>query len=421
MSIKSFISNTWLQIRSMISTLSKPERWLIDMFGGGESKAGVRVNADNAIKVIAVFACVRLISETVASIRPKLLRKLKRGNEEATDELLYHLLYYLPNPEMTAFEFWQVMMFFALLYKNGGLAEIVRNQNGDIVELWPIPPWCWTQDRNPNTKELMYKVNAPDKKQYTLYPEDVFHLKGFTFNGIEGFDPVELFKEAAGLSIAAEEYASRYFSNGTNAGGIVEYDGKMSDIAFDRYKKSMSEEYAGLGKSNRLIFLEQGAKFTKIATPPNESQFIETRQHQVVEIARFFNVQPDMIMDFMRATFSNIEHASLRYIMFTIDPWAEKIELAIYKDLIMPQKRKKLYAKFNFNKLLRADFKTRMEGYHWMIQDGVYSPNDVLELEDKNPIPGSEGDRHYINGNMVPLEMAGMNLVNTIDKGGGNK
>jgi HK97 family phage portal protein len=415
------MSNAWLQIRSMTSTISKPERWLIDMFGGYASKSGARVNQDTAMKIIAVYACIRLISETIASIRPKLMRRLKRGKEEATDEALYHLLYYLPNKEMTAFEFWQVMMLYALLYKNGGLAEVVRNEAGDPVELWPIPPWCWTQDRNPKTDELMYRVNAPDKKQYILYPENIFHIKGFTINGVESFDPVGLFKEAAGLSLAAEEYASRYFSNGTNAGGIVEYPGKMTDEAFKRYKDSLREEYTGLGQSNRLIFLEQGGKFTKISTPPNESQFIETRQHQVVEIARFFNVQPDMIMDFLRATFSNIEHASLRYIMFTIDPWAEKIELAIYKDLITPQKRKKLYAKFNFNKLLRADFKTRTEGYHYMIQDGVYSPNDVLDMEDRNPIDGPEGDRHYINSTMVPLEMAGMNLKNTLDKGGGSK
>jgi HK97 family phage portal protein len=393
--------------RMLTSLISKPEKWLIDMFGGHSSKSGINVNEDTSMKVIAVYACIRLLSETIASMPPKFYRNIKRGKEPAKYDPLYNILHYEPNSEMTAFEFWQTMMFYALLFKNGALAEIETDRSGKIIGLWPIPPWCWDLKRDEATKELRYHIRAPNCKIYKLRQENIFHIKGFTFDGISSYDPVELFKEAVGISIAAEEYAALYFSNGTNVGGFVEVPGQLGDVAFNRLQKDLRDKYQGLGKSNRLILLEEGSKYQKITTPNNESQFLETRQHQVVEIARFFNVPPDMIMDYMRATFSNIEHASLRFVTFTMRPWAVKIEQAIHKYLLLERQKIEYFAKFNFNELLRADFKTRMEGYRAMFQTGAFSVNNILELEDMNPIaPEKGGDTHFVNGAMIPLELA---------------
>lgn len=394
--------------RMLTSLISKPSKWLVDTFGGASSKAGVRVNEDTSMKLIAVYACVRLISETIASMPPKLYKRLEgKGKEPAINEPLYNILHYEPNSEMTAFEFWQVMVFYALLFKNGALAEIETDNAGRIVALWPIPPWCWDLDREPITRELRYNIRAPDGKFYKLRQEDVFHIKGFTFDGVCSYDPIELFKESVGIAIAAEEYAALYFGNGTNVGGFIEVPGAMSDEAFNRFKKDLKDNYGGLGKSNRLIFLEEGAKYSKISTPNNESQFLETRQHQVVEVARFFNVQPDMIMDYMKANYNVFEQASLRFVTYTMRPWAVKIEQCIHKYLLLQRQKGKYFAKFNFNELLRADFKTRMEGYRALAQIGVFSINNILELEDLNPIPAEEGgDTHWLNGAMIPITLA---------------
>jgi HK97 family phage portal protein len=182
----------------------------------------------------------------------------------------------------------------------------------------------------------------------------------------------------------------------------------MSDEAFNRYEKTMTEKYSGLKNSNRLIFLEEGLKFTQLTIPPESAQFLETRKFQVIEIARFFNVPPHMIMDLERATFSNIEQQSLGYVMYSLMPWLVKWEQAIFKDLLTPTERKKFFSRFTVAGLLRGDFKTRMEGYHIMLQDGVYNADEIREMEDMNPQNDGQGQIYYVNGNMIPKAMAGL-------------
>jgi HK97 family phage portal protein len=225
-----------------------------------------------------------------------------------------------------------------------------------------------------------------------------------------------------GLSLAAEEFGENFFSNGTNVGGIVEYDGAMSDKAFDRFKSDVKDNYEGLGKSNRLIFLEQGAKFTAVNTPPDKAQFLDTRKFQVIEICRFFNVPPHMIMDLERATFSNIEQQSIGYVVYSLRPWLVCIEQSAYKDLLLPNQQKKLFFKFNVDALLRGDFKTRMEGYAISRQNGWLNANDIRELEDMNPIPDDQGGNIYlVNGNMLTALQASEQNKGGENNAGGNQ
>lgn len=385
------------------SSLSNPEKWLIDLLGGAKSKAGVQVNIDRALQVMAVYSCVKLLSETIASLPLPLYRRLERGKEKAYAHPLYPVLHDITNPEMTSFEFRQTLMVNMLLTK-GGFAEIVRNGAGQIAELWPIPSGRVDVKRDPSSKELLYFIHAPDGKGYILRANQVLHLKGMSLDGINSFEPVVLAREAFGLAIATEEFGARFFSQGTHAGGIAEYPGKLSDEAFERYKKSFNEAHSGLTNSSRIIFLEEGLKFHKIDTPPDASQFIETRKFQVIEVARFFNVPPHMIMDLERSTNNNIEHQGLSFVIYTLRAWLVKIEQAIMKDLLNPTERKKYFAKFNVDGLLRGDFKTRMEGYSFGRQNGWLSANDIRELEDMNPIPADQGgDWYMINGNMKPM------------------
>lgn len=395
--------------------LVNPAQWLRDWFAGGPpSLTGVNVNEENAVKLISVFACVRLLSESIAMLPFPLYKQLKIGKEKAYNHALYPILHDISNPECTSFQFRQIMMVNALLCGEG-YAEIQRNQSGDVAALWPIPSKYVTKGRNSNTKELVYKINNPDGTESVLYPEQIFVLPGMGFDNVNHFKPVILAREAIGLGLATEAFGATFFGNGTIATGIVEYPGKMSDPAYDRYEKTMTDKYAGLKNSNRLIFLEEGLKFTQLTIPPESAQFLQTRKFQVIEVARFFNVPPHMIMDFEGATFSNIEQKSLEYVTYSLLPWITKWEQSVLKDLLTPNERKKFFAKLTVDALLRGDFKTRMDGYHMMIQDGVWNADEVRELEDQNPQPDGQGQIYLCNGNMIPKNLAGKINV----KGGG--
>lgn len=399
----SFVTSI-IEKRSRSSGVLNPEQWLTNLFGGGgASKAGVTVSEDNAMQIMAVFACVRLKSETIASLPFNMYKKKKVGKEKAESHPLYSLLHDIPNPEQTSFEFIQMMEVCKMLCGES-FAEIVRDPiTMDITELWPIPNNYITPYYYIDTQRLAYyKVTLPNGGTQNLYPEQVWHWKGLAKERTKVFQPIVMAREALGLALAAEEYGERFFSNGTNVGGIIEYPDKLESEAATRFRESIREKYEGLSKANRLIFLEQGSKFTAVNTPNDKAQFIDTRKFQVIEICRFFNIPPDMIQDLERATFSNIEQQSIRFVIYSIRPELVYIEQSAFKDLLLPGERKKYYFKLNVDALLRGDFKTRMDGYAVGIQNGIYSPNKVLELEDMDTFEG--GDTHMVNGNMIPVE-----------------
>ena len=409
---------TNIRIFEKRSGLSSPERWLIDALGGYDSRAGVKVNLETSLKVIAVYSCVKLLSETMASLPLVMYKKVERGKKKADNHPLYSILHDIPNPEQTSFEFWQMMMVNMLLTK-GGFAEIVRDGGGFITELWPIPSNRVYVRRNLQTKEIFYQVIDYQGAMHTLYPENMLHIKGMSFDGFNCFEPVELFREAVGLGIAAESYGSYFFSNGTNTGGIVEYEaGKvLSKDAKDYFRKTFNEAYTGLGNSNRLLFLENGAKFQKVSTPPDTSQFLETRKFQIVEIARFFNVPPHKIMDLERATFSNIEEQNISFVVDTIRPWCVKIEQSIFKDLLIPSERKRYFTQFSVDAILRGNLESRYTSYAIARNWGWLNVNEIREKENENDI-GPDGDIYLQPLNMVP---AGEEVPTMPGKGGKNK
>jgi HK97 family phage portal protein len=397
------------------SSVSNPEKWLIDMFGGYQSKAGVNVTEDTAIKVVAVFACIRLLSEQIASLPLHLYKKSKSGKEKAYDHPLYTVLNDIPNPEQTAFEFWQMMMVNMLLTPDG-FAEIVRDGAGNITELWPIPSNRVHVERNPRTDELMYHVTFEDGTYDTLYPDNMLHIKGIRMARTQGYKPIELARECVGLSIAAEEFGSAYFANGAHPSGIIEYAEKLKGEALDNYKKEMRQAYAGLGNSHRLMLLESGSKFNNIITPPNEAQMLETRKHQVVEVARFFNVPPHKIMDMERATFNNIEELNTSFAQDTLVPWCIRIRQSVFKDLLTPWERKKHFAEHNLGALMRGNMESRYTSYAVARNWGWLNVNEIRELENMNGI-GADGDIYLQPLNMVP---AGEEIPVIPGKGGKN-
>lgn len=384
------------RIRSAVSTLANPERWLIEMFGGTHSKSGTRVNENTAVKVTAVFACVRLLAQTLASLPLHTYKRVGDGRERAYDHPLYSLLHSLANPECTSYNFRLIMMVNLLLTGNA-YAEIVRNGAGHITELWPISSSRVNIRRNFATNEIFYDVYTLDGKLRTLYPEKMFHLQWIGTENFDSFKPVALAREAIGLSIATEEFGSRFFSNGANASGIAEYPGKLSEDAHNRFEKTFNEKYVGISKNQRVLFLEEGLKFTKLTVNPNEAQAVETREFQVVEIARFYNVPLHLIQENTKSTSwgTGIEEMNIGFVTFSMRPYLVCWEQEMIKSLFLPSERRTYFSEFNVDGLLRGDSKSRAEALDIKMRNGVINADEWRAMDNMNPQPNGIGKKYY--------------------------
>lgn len=382
--------------------LARPDAWLSKMLGGSiRTKTGVSVNEENALKYSAVFACVRVISEGVATLPFPIYQKLERGKEKARNHPLYDMLQIKPNPEMTAFSFRETMQMHLLLWGNA-YAEIEFSKAGKPLNLWLLTPNRTKRVRDDQGR-TRYRVTLPNGSEKLLYKEQVLHISGPSLNGIDGLSPIGYNREAIGLGMATEEFGSRFFLNGTNMGAVVEHPGTLSDSAEKHLKGSLQEKYEGLGNAHRLLLLEEGMKLHKIGIPPNDAQFLETRKFQTREIARFYNVRPHMIGDLENATFSNIEHQGIEHVVHTLTPWLRRWEQEVNTKVVTD---KGFFAEFVVDALLRGDIKSRYEAYAIGKQWGFLNTDMIMENENMNPLPDNLGQMFYVPMNMVPAEQA---------------
>ena len=379
-------------------------------FGG--STAGKRVNERSAMQMTAVYSCVRILAEAVAGLPLHLYRyKEDGGKEKALDHPLYLLLHDEPNPEMSSFVFRETLMTHLLLWGNA-YAQIIRNGKGEVIALYPLMPNRMVVDRDIHG-QLYYQYTrsteeAPTMKGVTvnLPPSDVLHIPGLGFDGLVGYSPIAMAKNAIGMAIACEEYGAKFFANGAAPGGVLEHPGTIKDP--QRVRESWQSTFGGSGNSNKIAVLEEGMKYTPIGISPEQAQFLETRKFQINEIARIFRVPPHMVGDLEKSSFSNIEQQSLEFVKYTLEPWLVRWEQSIQRTLFSPEEKKRYFAKFNVEGLLRGDYASRMSGYATARQNGWMSANDIRELENLDRIPTEDGgDLYLINGNMLPLGNAG--------------
>lgn len=411
--VKTFFKN--------LSTLARPSPELRSALGSILSKVGIHINAKNALQTTAVFACVRLLSESIASLPLFLYRKTETGKEKATDDPLYGVLHDVWNPECDSFQGWQSFVANMLIYGRG-YAEVVRNNAGQVVQMWNITTPYVRVQRNPDTQELEYVVTPSEKEQFTLRKDQIFRVDWFSMDALNAFKPLELAQNAIGLGLAAEEFASNYFKNGANVGGIIEYPDVIGDNDLEQYKKDVRKEYEGLSNTARLLFLEQGGKFQKVSNTPEESQMLETRKFQVEEVARLYNVPLHMIGDLDHATFSNIEQMSLNYVIYSLRPHLVRIERATIAQLLTPLDRKTLFTKFSADALLRGDYLSRMQGYAQARQNGWMSANDIRDLEDQSRIPAEQGgDAYLANGALRSIAALAAAPAESTKNGGESK
>ena len=378
----------------------------------GGSTAGKAVTEHSAMQMTAVYACVRILSEAIAGLPLHLYRyNGDGGKEKAVNHPLYLLLHDEPNPEMSSFVFRETLMTHLLLWGNA-YAQIIRNGKGEIVALYPLMPNRMTVDRDEQGRLYysyqMSNSDAPTMPGGTviLKPSDVLHVPGLGFDGLVGYSPIAMAKNAIGLAIATEEYGAKFFANGATPGGLLEYPGVVKDP--DRVRESWNRGFAGSQNSGKVAILENGMKYTPISISPEQAQFLETRKFQINEIARIFRVPPHMVGDLEKSSFSNIEQQSLEFVKYTLDPWVVRWEQSIQRTLLTQDEKRQYFVKFNLEGLLRGDYKSRMEGYAVGINNGFMSVNDVRRLEDWDLVPDSlGGNLHMVNGNMVPLQDTG--------------
>ncbi len=379
----------------------------------GRTTSGKPVNERTAMQTTAVYACVRILAEAVASLPLHVYEYQDDGGKKLVhDHPLYYLLHDEPNPEMTSFVFRETLMSHLLIWGNA-YAQIIRDGAGRVLGLYPLLPDKMEVQRDDRGNiYYVYSRNSdenPTFKEYgniKLKAEDVLHIPGLGFDGLIGYSPIAMAKNAVGMTLACEEYGASFFANGANPGGVLEHPGVLKDPS--KVRESWNSVYRGVNNAHKIAVLEEGMKYQQIGIPPEEAQFLETRKFQINEIARLYRIPPHMVGDLDKSSFSNIEQQSLEFVKYTLDPWVIRWEQSLQRSLLLPGEKGKYFIKLNVDGLLRGDYQSRMNGYAVGRQNGWFSANDIREMENMNPIPDEEGGNLYlVNGAMTKLADAG--------------
>ena len=359
------------------------------------SSSGLRVSPDAALRLSAVYACVRILSETMASLPLVLYRtRSDGGKDRVTDHWLHSLLCRRPNRYQNPFE-WREMLQGHLALRGNAYNQIVTNPRGEITELVPIHP---DRIRVEILKSGEYRYRVTDRfGSETVLPRgEVWHLRGLSSDGLLGMSPIDLARESLGMALAAQDYGARFFANDAKpTGGWIEFPGSFKDPEAKRvFRESYQAAQSGANRGKVLV-LENGMKFHEVGVTNKDAQFLELRKFQITDIARLFRVPPHMIADLDRATFSNIEQQSLEFVMHTMTPWAERWEASIESELLLDGDD--LEIEFDFANLMRGDAASRSAYYQSGIQNGWLTRNEARIAENLNPIDGLDEPLRPLN------------------------
>lgn len=379
-------------IKRETSTLSSPKEWFSSMFAS-TSASGVNVTADTALQHTAIYTCVNILSESIGSLPFSVYRTEQKDKKhykfKDTTHPLHFILHDEPNPDMTAFTFFQLVMIHLALRGNF-YAQIVRDNAGRVLGYYPLHNEKMQVVRLENGK-IGYIYNHSNFGSVALEASEVLHFIGMTLDGIVGISPISYNRHTIGASMAMETFGSTLFKNGATPSGVV--SGKkvssMSETGFNRFKESFKESYQGLMNAGKPLILEDGFEFKPITISNKDGQYLESRKFTKAEIASIFRVPLHMINELDKATFSNIEHQSIQFVVDAVRPWVTRIEQEIKRKSFTPTDKKKYYVKANMGALLRGDISSRYSAYESAITKGCWmSRNEARECEDLNPIDG---------------------------------
>lgn len=384
-------------------SLSDPKSWDRTLWNliGSRSLSGESVDEYSALTYSAVYNAISLISGTVGSLPLHLLRQEGKKKIPAQNNNLSYVMGVKPNPYMTSMAVRETMTAHILSWGNA-YAEKVRNGYGEITALWPISPdrvrLEWEE------KELIYKIRIGNE-DIRMTRDKILHIPGLGFDGFVGYSVIAMARKSIGLGMAMETFGSLYFGTGTHPSAVVTHPGQLKDSKAMR--SAISEVYGGLGKSHQLMLLEEGMKIEKVGIPPEDSQFLESRQFQIPEIARWFNLPPHKLKDLTRSSFNNIESEQISFVTDSILPWLIRIEQNYNTQLLTEneQRVQKLYFKHNVEGLLRGNAENRANFYAKMFGIAGMSPNEIRAKEDLDPSTSEFADDYFVPLNMVPLTM----------------
>lgn len=376
---------------------------------GNQSPSGESINEYTALTYSAVWNAVSLIAGTIGALPLHLMRSQGKNTLPETTHPLYRTMHSAGNPLMTAMAVRECLLSHVLTWGNG-YAEKVYNTRGQIVELWPITP----NRVKPKMIEgdMVYEINVGLDDPVVLGRDQIMHVPGLGFDGFIGYSVIHMARKGIGLAKAMETFGSNYFGQGTHPGTIVNHPGKLSEVAHTNLSNSLKDAHSGLGKSHKLMLLEEGMKIETLGIPPNDSQFIESRAFQIPEIARWFNLPPHKLKDLTKSSFNNIEAEQTSYVTDSLLSWAVRLEQNYNLQLLtVAEFRQGLYFKHVLEGLLRGSSKDRADFYAVMLDRGVFSINEVRAKEDANPI--DDGDTHHISLNVQKLEDVGRDVNDT--------
>lgn len=374
---------------------------------GSSTSSGVTVNQETALTYVTVYACVNLLSRTMASLPLNVYERISdKERRRATDHYLYRVLHLRPNPEMTSYK-WRETTFAHILLWGNAYSEIVYDGAGRVRELWPIHPSRVTPKRN-KEGQVVYEIRLPDDvggQTIVLPKRKMLHFKGLGPNGIEGYSVISLASEAIGLGLAAQEYSARFFSNDSTPAGFLSHPQTLGPEGIKNVKASWTTEHGGLENSHKVAVLEEGMKWEAMGIPAKDAQLIESRKFSKEEIATLFGIPQHMVGNMDRATFSNIEHQGIEYVVHSVRPWAVNMEQEMVISLIMERNWDRYFIEHDVNGLLRGDTESRFKAYGQARRDGWMNANEIRALENFPPLEGDQGNVYIVQKNMANLEL----------------
>ena len=381
-------------------TLATPSSDLLNALSAAgllNSSGPVVVNNSTALTLSAVWRSINLISSSLAGLPLRHYTESDKGRI-VNNQSRVTLLLKFPNEMMTGYIFRESLMANAV-GRGNGYAYIQRDGAGNPIELMPIlNDHCLPlifQNR------LYYKIKI-DNKFVTVSSDNILHVPGLSFDGRVGYNPITIARESMQGALATQRFGNKFFENGAHISGALEVPGTLNDTAYKRLKESWKERTSGENNTGETAILEGGTKFSKIGIAPEEAQFLQTREFQVTEIARWFGVPPHMLADLKNSTLNNIEHQAMEFVTYTLLPWANRFEEECNRKLVQPSKMGKEYFEHEFNGLLRADSQARGEFYQKMVGIAGLSPNQIAVLENLPTFDG--GDQRFIQAGYAPID-----------------
>ena len=404
--------NAWRALtKSETPGVEHPAQWLRNALGGGPVASGVNVNENTALQCSVILAISTVLSEDVAKLPVLLLRVAPDGRRYPDRRHRVARLFKEPNRWQTWFDF-KAFLVHWLVMRGNGYAWIRRDMDGRPVELVPIKADRVEVQVDPISADIYYTVGAGDEFEVaalreagtTIPARDMLHVKGKCREAYEGLSYVQLLREGVGIALATERHAARMFGTGTQIPGYLKHPGRIGNDAAENLKAQWQSSYGGVNNAFKTPVLEEGMEYVKIGMTAEDSQFLQSRQFQVVDLARPYRIPLHMLGDLSRATFSNIESQSIEYLTNTLMPYVERMEAEFARKLLTPRERTIYDVEFDTERLLRGDFKTRMEGLKILSEGGALSVNEWREATGRNAVEGGDVYRRPLNTAFVNAE-----------------